>query len=112
MKKLIIIAVLITFAIGVMSLSALAQEDNKAKRAGKNIALGWTEIPKTITQVTKDTDNPFLGITLGLLKGVANAFARTTSGIADVVTLPSGLNEEPVMKPSMVPEDTSSSQVK
>ncbi|MFC1807616.1 exosortase system-associated protein, TIGR04073 family [Candidatus Omnitrophota bacterium] len=101
MKKLLIIALLVSFVIGTVSMSALAVEEGKAKRGAKNTLLGWTEIPKTIMQVTKDTDNPFLGITVGLLKGIANTFARTTSGMADLVTLPSG-ESEPLMKETMV----------
>ncbi len=101
MKKLFICALLICFVIGTLSMSAAAED--KMKRAAKNVTLGWTEIPKAVVAVTKDTDNPFLGITVGLLKGIANAFARTTSGVADVVTLPVRSQQEPVIKETMVP---------
>jgi putative exosortase-associated protein (TIGR04073 family) len=70
------------------------------------LALGWTAIPEAITKVTKDTDNPFLGITVGLFKGIANAFARTTSGVADVVTILDP-KQEPVIKDEMVSLETS-----
>ena len=102
MKKIAIYALLISVVIGTLSLSALAAEQGKLERAAKNTALGWTEIPKAITKVTKDTDNPFMGLTVGLLKGIANAFARTTSGLADVVTLPARSQKDPVIKETMV----------
>jgi len=99
MKRLVITALLISIVLSGLSMSALAED--KMTRGSKNVALGWTEIPKAITQTTKDTDNPFLGITIGLLKGVANAFARTTSGAVDVITLPAGSGDQAV-KDSMV----------
>jgi len=109
MKKLVIVALLISFVIGSLSLSAVAEDkvqtavaEDKVQRSTKNLALGWTEIPDAIAKVTKDTDNPFLGLTIGLLKGVANAFARTVSGAAEVITLPASRDTEPAIKDSMV----------
>jgi len=102
MKKLIIIAILISIVINAFSFSAIAQdESDKVKRVKSNVALGWTEIPDAIIQVTKDTDNPFLGITVGLLKGVLNAFARTASGLVDAATITKP-SDAPAVKPSMV----------
>ena len=101
MRRFLIFALLISVVICILSQAALAEE-TKMQRATRNTAFGWMEIPKTIMKVTKDTDNPFMGITVGLLKGVANAFARTTSGIADVVTMPARTQKEPVMKETMV----------
>lgn len=99
MKKTFIVALLICLVIGTLSVSAIAAD--KIERGAKNTLLGWTEIPNTIIRVTKDTDNPFLGITVGLFKGVANAFARTTSGVVDVITFPTG-SKDPAIKESMV----------
>jgi putative exosortase-associated protein (TIGR04073 family) len=111
-RKIVLMAVIITLVIGIGALSSFAaqkgqaaaqpQSEDRMVKAGKNLTLGWTEIPKTIQQVTKDTDNPFMGITVGLLKGVANAFSRTTSGAVDVVTFPTG-QKESLIKEKMVP---------
>lgn len=69
----------------------------KAERGIKNILFGWTEIPKSIIQVTKDSKNPIWGITGGTLKGIGKAFPRTVSGIADVVSFPiADYNKMPV----------------
>jgi len=62
----------------------------KAERGVKNILFGWTDIPKSIIQVTRDSKNPIWGITGGTLKGIGKAFPRTVSGIADVVSFPMG----------------------
>lgn len=115
MKRPFVLLLVVCVAVGMLSLSVLAQDKFQGTSQGKsqaksqdklqnttgNLALGWTEIPKAVTAVTKDTDNPFLGITVGLLKGVANAFARTASGVADVVTLHKADQQE-IIKPSMV----------
>ena len=102
MKKLIITAIMLSIIISAFSFSAIAQEGNdKVVRVKNNVALGWTEIPDAIVQTTKDTDNPFLGITVGLLKGVLNAFARTASGMVDAATITKP-SDTPAVKPSMV----------
>jgi len=110
-KRAFIFLVIACVAIGTLSISVMAQDRSKAvpqantqdklQNTTGNVALGWTEIPKAVAAVTKDTDNPFLGITVGLLKGIANAFARTVSGVADVVTLHKP-GEREIIKPSMV----------
>ena len=62
----------------------------KAERGIKNILFGWTDIPKSIIQVTKDSKNPIWGLTAGTLKGIGKAFPRTVSGLADVISFPMG----------------------
>ncbi len=69
----------------------------KAERGVKNILFGWTDIPRSIIQVTRDTKNPFWGLTGGTIKGIGKAFPRTISGVADVVSFPMGdYNKLPV----------------
>jgi len=108
-KRVLIIALLVSFVIGTLSLSAIAadQDKDKIQRSSSDALLGWTEIPKTIAKVTKDTDNPLFGITIGLVKGVLNAFARTVSGIADVATL-----HKPDLEKTVDPKMIKSSQTK
>ena len=62
----------------------------KAERGFKNLLFGWTEIPKSIIQVTRDSKNPFWGLTGGTFKGFGKAFPRTVSGLADIVSFPMG----------------------
>ncbi len=106
MKRLFIITLTAVIILGILTSPALAEvkkiDGDRLERGGKNLALGWTEIPNGIVNVTRDTNNPFLGLTVGLVKGVFNAFARTTSGVADVVTSPARPKAQgEIMKPEM-----------
>ena len=111
MRRFIGTALLICFVLGTLSVSVFAEPADKTKLEAirGNALLGWTEIPKAVVAVTKDSDNPFLGITVGLLKGIANAFARTISGVGDIVTIHK-TGETEGIKPSMVeiPDTTQS----
>jgi putative exosortase-associated protein (TIGR04073 family) len=60
----------------------------KAERGIKNILFGWTEIPKSVLQVTQEMKNPFLGVMGGMLKGISRAYPKTISGVVDVATFP------------------------
>jgi putative exosortase-associated protein (TIGR04073 family) len=71
----------------------------KAERGFKNLLFGWTEIPKSIIQVTKESKNPVWGITGGTLKGFGKAFPRTISGAADVISFPIGDYDKMPVKP-------------
>lgn len=71
----------------------------KAERGMKNILFGWTDIPRSIIQVTRDSKNPFWGITAGTFKGVGKAFPRTVSGIADVISFPIADYDKMPVKP-------------
>jgi len=71
----------------------------KAERGIKNILFGWTEIPRSIIQVTRDSKNPFWGLTGGTLKGVGKAFPRTVSGMADVISFPIADYDKTPVKP-------------
>ena len=102
MKRIAVYALLFTIIISSLSFTVYAQDPNdKVDRVRNNVGLGWTEIPDAIMKVTKETDNPFLGITVGLLKGILNAFARTTSGLVDAATITKP-SDDPAVKPSMV----------
>ena len=79
MKRVFIIALVTAIILGItlpMAAEPIKIGTEKLKRGGKNIVLGWTEVPDAIIRVTKDTNNPFLGITVGLVKGILNAFAN------------------------------------
>ena len=71
----------------------------KAERGIKNILFGWTDIPKSIIQVTKDSGNPIWGVTGGVFKGIGKAFPRTVSGVADVISFPLGDYDKMPVKP-------------
>jgi len=104
MKRIIasgLIALMIMSIWSVACDAAPKIDDGKLERGSKNALLGWTEVPKTILDTTKEK-NLLVGLTLGTLEGIINAFARTVSGVVDVGTLPVGEQGEPAVKPAMV----------
>ena len=115
MKKLIVFLAVLALILSVFSISAIAApkkiEGDKIERGVKNVALGWTDVPNSIVKVTKDTNNPLLGITVGLIKGVVNAIARTASGAVDVVTFPinSG-SKKPIINTEMISTESASAK--
>lgn len=78
----------------------------KAGRGAKNLLLGWTDIPLSVTEVTMDTKNAALGLSVGLWQGFKKAFPRTISGLVDLVTFPipdyakSPVKPDPLTEPS------------
>lgn len=74
----------------------------KAERGVKNILFGWTDIPRSIIQVTRDSKNPIWGLIGGSIKGLGKALPRTVSGIADVVTFPIGDYDRQLVKPDAI----------
>lgn len=72
----------------------------KIERGVHNILFGWTEIPKSIINTTKEKRNPILGITVGTLEGLGKAFPRTISGVSDIVTSPVGDAEKAYVSPA------------
>jgi putative exosortase-associated protein (TIGR04073 family) len=65
-----------------------------------NAAFGWTEIPKRIVDITKES-NPIKGVLLGSFQGACRAFARTASGVSELVTFPIGRYDKPHVLPDM-----------
>ena len=72
----------------------------KAERGFNNVLFGWTEIPKRIVDISKES-NPAKGLLLGVWQGTCRAFARTASGAADLVTFPIGSYDKPAVLPDM-----------
>ncbi len=79
-----VFAALFTFA------AAPARAEDPLTKLGRgvaNILTGWVEIPKTVYNMSVE-QNPFKGLTVGLLKGTGEAFHRTGAGIYDAATFP------------------------
>ena len=68
-----------------------------------NVITGWMEIPYNITETWKDTD-PFTGFVVGGIKGFFWGWARTCTGLYDVVTFPFPVPKdyEPLMEPEYI----------
>ncbi len=73
----------------------------KAERGFMNAVFGWTEVPKRIVDKSKEYNNPLKGFVLGTFQGTCKAFARTASGLGDIVTFPIGGYEKPGVMPDM-----------
>ncbi len=58
---------------------------SKAGDGMLNAVSAWIDIPKGINQETQET-NLFLGLTIGLGRGVINGFTREAAGVVDVAT--------------------------
>jgi putative exosortase-associated protein (TIGR04073 family) len=108
MQKVLTVLILVAAIVMVSSSAVLAASGTlsgtKMERGVKNVALGWTEIPKQIVDTSKQS-NVIAGVTVGLVKGVLQAFARTASGAVDVATFPVGAYDRPAIKPSMLEEE-------
>lgn len=103
MKKVAVILLVVCFMLSFSATSFAAAQKGaatKLDRGLKNVALGWTEIPKAITDTTKNK-NVLVGLTVGTIKGILNAFSRTVSGTVDVATFTAGTYEKPAIKPIM-----------
>lgn len=101
--KMMLITVLIfsTAAMGYAETSDAVKQNAgiQAERGIKNILFGWTDIPRSIIEVTMNTRNPVWGLAAGTFNGMGKAFPRTVSGIKDIATLPAARCDEQKVRP-------------
>jgi putative exosortase-associated protein (TIGR04073 family) len=71
----------------------------KAENGIKNVLFGWTDIPRSIIDVTRESCNPVWGIAGGTFKGVGKALPRTVSGISDIMSSAAGNCDKPSVRP-------------
>ena len=79
---------------------------HKLGRGVVNVLTGWLEIPYYMAEEWKRTD-PFTGIVVGGIKGIAWGWARTCTGFFDIVSFPFPIPKdyEPLMEPEfLLPE--------
>jgi len=103
MKKLFIIFCCL-IAIAIISKPCYADNaGHKLVRGVGNILTGWLEIPMNIYNTSVE-ENPFVGITVGLAKGIGMTIARTCVGAYETITFPFPLPEDyrPIMEPEYV----------
>jgi len=89
--RLMCVAVLFS-ALFVVAMPATASANDygnqvvdKFSRGFSNTLTGWLELPKNIVNTTKQ-DNVGLGLTVGLVKGLAHSVGRTVVGAVELVT--------------------------
>lgn len=97
--------VILVAAIAVVVASPVYAQDmgHKAGRGLVNVATGWLELPKTIHDGSQE-ENPVVGVTTGIFKGVGKAVLRTLVGAYEVVTFPVPYPKDyaPVYEPEYV----------
>ena len=71
---------------------------SKAGDGALNTVSAWIDIPKGISNETEET-NLFLGLTLGLGKGLMVGLKREAAGIVDVTTCGFPPYDKPLMNP-------------
>ncbi len=111
MKNFVIILLACAVLLGYTSaLYAAKDTGEKLTRGVANVLSGVLEVPKTIGEEWKASNNAFVGVVAGTFKGLAWWIARTGSGLWDVVTFPFPLpsNYDPLFKPDYVWRDTTS----
>ncbi len=91
----------------VLSLAAPAMAKtpgDKLARGIANVATGFLEVPQTIGQEWKESNNAAVGIFAGFFKGIVQAVVRTGSGVWDVLTFPAAIPKdyEPLYHPDYV----------
>jgi hypothetical protein len=60
---------------------------DKVDRGLRGLLFGWTAIPKSIIETTKESKNPFWGLTAGTWLGITKAVPKTVSGTGDMMSL-------------------------
>jgi putative exosortase-associated protein (TIGR04073 family) len=92
--------IVIVLAVSLLSLAATGFTDDiyrEQSDAGKmfhklgrgllNVLTGWLEVPKNIADTWRKTD-PFTGMVIGGVTGIGWTWARTCTGLYDVITFP------------------------
>ena len=74
----------------------------KAERGTKNLLFGWTELPKRVVDLTKETKNPIWGLLAGGFQGTLKAISRTASGAVDIITAPIDPDKPAFMQADMI----------
>lgn len=101
----------VMLAVSAPAAHAAAQDESRsyASTAGEklgigiiNTATGWVEIPKTMI-VTTHKDGIAMGLSGGLIKGVAHTLGRTALGVVDLATFV--IPTKPMVQPKVVWQD-------
>ncbi len=76
---------------------------HKLSRGVMNVLTGWMEIPYNMAETWKKTD-PFTGCVVGGIKGFFWGWARTCTGVFDIVTFPFPVPKDydPLMEPEYI----------
>ncbi len=99
-KPVIALSALVVFLTGGLFIGTAAAEDDashKFTRGALNTTTGWTELPRQV--VTQTSEDPYQGMTYGLMDGLTLGTKRTLFGAWDWVTSPFPPYDTPKMQP-------------
>lgn len=104
-KKAVVIMVSVIL-IGLFSMQSTCFAQNMLRKLGRglaNVVTGVVEIPKGV-QETFYEEGPVAAASWGLIDGIYKFFARTLTGIYEVVTFPIPLpaDYEPIVQPEFL----------
>lgn len=104
MRSFIVILLLGAMLLGCTCALYASTPGEKLTRGVANVLSGLIEVPLTIGEEWKASNNALVGIVAGTFKGLAWAVCRTGSGIYDILTFPIAVpeNYQPLFKPDYV----------
>jgi len=104
MRKLTVILVMAAMCFGVIGTAFANDPGTKLTRGVTNSLTGLLEVPLTIGEEWKASNNMAVGIFVGAGKGLVWGFMRTLSGLYDLLTFPIPIPEkyDSIMKPDYV----------
>ena len=104
MRRLIGFSLFVTIlAVGLISTPMAGADDTasqKFTRGAINTTTGWTELPLQVANQT--SEDPYRGLTYGLIDGISEGTKRTLWGAWDWVTFPIPPYDKPTMEPETV----------
>ena len=111
----LLMLIVLSLAVATPAFCATTKDDNyregtqakqifhKLGRGVVNVFTGWIEIPKNMAKEWRAID-PFSGVVVGGVEGLAWGIGRTASGLYDVVTFPLPIPDDymPLMEPEFI----------
>ena len=83
----VVMVVVLALVVGSVAPAFAQDVGHKLGRGLVNVGTGWIELPKGIRDGSQQ-ENPFVGVTAGLFKGLGLGLLRTGVGALEVVTFP------------------------
>ncbi|MCQ9208162.1 MAG: exosortase system-associated protein, TIGR04073 family [Omnitrophica bacterium] len=106
MRKALLVLVAAVMISSLIITPCFADPLRKLGRGLVNTLTGVVEIPKKVILISKN-DNLFMGLTWGLVKGLAVGLLRTATGVYETVTfpIPAPADYEAMISPEFVFEE-------
>ena len=102
-SRAMVLALVLVVAAGNAAPAFAEDIGHKLGRGLINVGTGWIELPKGIRDGSQQ-ENPVIGVTAGIFKGLGLGLLRTVVGVYEVVTFPVPYPKDyaPVYEPEYV----------